>query len=132
MLVDFPPYGILNSDNRPDGYDADVARLMAKDWGVKLKIVPVKGPNRIPYLLTGKVDLLVASLAITPARAKQEQFSKPYSAAQIVLFAKKDDNIKSAKDLSSLRIGVARARTKDVQCNNYSANTHQQTRKRIG
>src|SRR3546814_19183675 len=59
MLVDFPPYGILNSDNKPDGYDVDVARLMAKDWGVKLKIVTVKGTNRIPYLLTGTLDLLV-------------------------------------------------------------------------
>ncbi|HEU0231094.1 MAG TPA: transporter substrate-binding domain-containing protein [Burkholderiaceae bacterium] len=114
MLVDFPPYGILNSDNKPDGYDADVARLMAKDWGVKLKIVPVKGPNRIPYLLTGKVDLLVASLAITPERAKQVQFSQPYSAAQIVLFARKGDKITSPKDLSGLRIGVARASTQDV------------------
>lgn len=114
MLVDFPPYGILNSENKPDGYDADVARLMAKDWGVKLKIVPVKGPNRIPYLLTNKVDLLVASLAITPERAKQVQFSDPYSAAQIVLFARKGDRISAPKDLSGLRIGVARASTQDI------------------
>jgi polar amino acid transport system substrate-binding protein len=77
MLVDFPPYGTTNSSNQPDGYDADVARLMAKDLGVKLNLVPVTGPNRIPFLLTNKVDLLVASLAITPERAKQVQFSAP-------------------------------------------------------
>ena len=52
LLVDFPPYGTVNSSNEPDGYDADVARLLAKDWGVKLKLVPVTGPNRIPFLLT--------------------------------------------------------------------------------
>src|SRR5690606_39594113 len=75
MLVDFPPYGILNTENKPDGYDADVARLLAKDLGVKVNIVPVTGPNRIPFLLTNKVDMLVASLAITPERAKQVQFS---------------------------------------------------------
>src|SRR3546814_12181523 len=72
MLVDFPPYGIMNTENKPDGYDADVARQLAKDLGVKLNIVPVTGPNRIPYLLTNKVDVLIASLAITPARAEQE------------------------------------------------------------
>ena len=55
MLVDFPPYGIMNSQNQPDGYDADVAKVLAKDLGVKLKIVPVTGPNRIPFLLTNKV-----------------------------------------------------------------------------
>jgi polar amino acid transport system substrate-binding protein len=114
MLVDFPPYGTTNAQNQPDGYDADVAKLLAKDWGVKANIVPVTGPNRIPFLLTNKVDLLVASLAVTPERAKQVQFSQPYAAATIVLYGKKGSNIKSAADLKGVRVGVARASTQDV------------------
>ena len=114
MLVDFPPYGTVNSSNEPDGYDADVARLLAKDWGVKLKLVPVTGPNRIPFLLTNKVDLLIASLAITPERAKQVLFSKPYAAATIVLLAGKKANIKGPADLKGVRVGVARASTQDI------------------
>jgi polar amino acid transport system substrate-binding protein len=114
MLVDFPPYGTTNAQNEPDGYDADVAKLLAKDWGVKANIVPVTGPNRIPFLLTNKVDLLVASLAITPERAKQVDFSQPYAAATIVLYGKKGLPIKSATDLKGLRVGVARASTQDV------------------
>ena len=114
LLVDFPPYGTVNSANEPDGYDADVARLLAKDLGVKLKLVPVTGPNRIPFLLTNKVDLLIASLAITPERAKQVQFSDPYAAATIVLYGRKDANIKGAPDLKSVRVGVARASTQDI------------------
>jgi polar amino acid transport system substrate-binding protein len=114
LLVDFPPYGTTNAKNEPDGYDADVARLLGKDWGVKVNLVPVTGPNRIPFLLTNKVDLLVASLAITPERAKQVQFSKPYSAATIVLLAPKKDNIKGAADLKPIRVGVARASTQDI------------------
>jgi polar amino acid transport system substrate-binding protein len=114
MLVDFPPYGTTNSSNQPDGYDADVARLLAKDMGVKLNLVPVTGPNRIPFLLTNKVDLLVASLAITPERAKQVQFSKPYAAASIVLYGDKKASIKGAADLKGKRVGVARASTQDV------------------
>ena len=114
LLVDFPPYGTTNAQNQPDGYDADVARLLGKDWGVKVNLVPVTGPNRIPYLLTGKVDLLIASLAITPERAKQVQFTKPYSAASIVLLAPKKDAIKGPADIKSLRIGVARASTQDI------------------
>jgi polar amino acid transport system substrate-binding protein len=112
--VDFPPYGTTNAQNQPDGYDADVARLLGKEWGVKVNLVPVTGPNRIPFLLTGKVDMLIASLAITPERAKQVQFSKPYSAATIVLYAPKKDNIKGPADIKSLRIGVARASTQDI------------------
>lgn len=114
LLVDFPPYGTTNAKNEPDGYDADVARLMAKDLGLKLNLVPVTGPNRIPFLLTNKVDLLIASLAITPERAKQVDFSKPYSAATIVLYGSKKANIKGAPDLKNVKVGVARASTQDV------------------
>ena len=114
MLVDFPPYGTTNAQNQPDGYDADVAKLLAKDLGVKLNLVPVTGPNRIPFLLTNKLDLLVASLAITPERAKQVQFSNPYAAATIVLYGDKKANIKAPADLKGKRIGVARASTQDV------------------
>lgn len=114
MLVDFPPYGILNGSNQPDGYDADVAKLLAKEWGVTAEIVPVTGPNRIPFLLTNKVDMLIASLAITPERAKQVLFSKPYSAASIVLFGATKTAIKGPENLKGLRVGVARASTQDV------------------
>jgi polar amino acid transport system substrate-binding protein len=114
MLIDFPPYGTTDAQNQPDGYDADVAKLLAKDWGVKANIVPVTGPNRIPFLLTNKVDLLIASLAITPERAKQVQFSQPYAAATIVLYGKKGMPIKSGADLKGVRVGVARASTQDV------------------
>src|SRR5207244_2752375 len=50
MLVDFPPFGITNLEGKPDGFDADIARDLAKDLGVKANIVAVTGPNRIPYL----------------------------------------------------------------------------------
>jgi len=79
MMVDFPPFGIMNTSNEPDGYDADVAKLLGKEWGVKVQIVPVTGPNRIPYLQSNQVDLLVASLGITEERAKNVDFSQPYA-----------------------------------------------------
>lgn len=114
MLVDFPPFGITNAEGKPDGYDADVARLMAKEMGTELEIVPVTGPNRIPFLLTNKVDVLVASLGVTPERAKQVQFSDPYASIDIGLVAPKKASIKTPEDLANLRIAVARASTQDA------------------
>ena len=114
MLVDFPPYGTVDTSNNPDGYDADVAKLLAKDLGVKLNLVTVTGPNRIPFLLTNKVDVLVASLAVTPERAKRVQFSRPYSAATIVLYGAKKSSIKTPADLKGVRVAVARASTQDT------------------
>jgi polar amino acid transport system substrate-binding protein len=94
MLVDFPPF--------------------AKHLGVKAEIVPVTGPNRIPYLLTGKVDMLVASLAITPERAKQVAFSDPYAGLRIVVYGKTDAKVGAPADLKNVTVGVARASTQDV------------------
>src|SRR5690606_25992982 len=114
IVIDFPPYGTTDLQNKPDGYDADVAKLLAKSLGVKLDLTPVTGPNRIPYLLTDKVDVLVASLAITPERVKQVQFSKPYSAASMVLLGPDSTKISSPEDFPKYRIGVPRASTTDI------------------
>jgi polar amino acid transport system substrate-binding protein len=114
MLVDFPPFGITNLEGQPDGFDADIAKALAKAWGVKAEIVPVTGPNRIPYLLTGKIDMLVASLAITPERAKQVAFSDPYAGIRIVVYGKKSAAVKDPADLKNVTVGVARASTQDV------------------
>jgi len=114
MLVDFPPFGIMNQNNQPDGYDADVAKLLAKELGVEATIVPVTGPNRIPYLQSNQVDVLVASLGITEERAKNVDFSKPYAGISIGVFGAEDVAVSKPEDLSGKTIGVARASTQDT------------------
>ena len=113
VLVDYPPFGGTDANQQPAGYDADVAALMAKSLGVKLELVPVTGPNRIPDLLTNKIDVLIATFGITTERAKQVLFSNPYSALTVYVLAPKSLNIKGAEDLKSVSIGVARASTQD-------------------
>jgi len=115
VQVDIPPYGGSSSSNEPAGYDVDVAKFLAKEWGVKLNLVTVTGPNRIPFLLTNKLDMIVASLSITPERAKQVQFSMPYSASTIVIYGNKKIDIKSMNDLKGKIIGVPRGTPADSQ-----------------
>lgn len=114
MLVDFPPFGLMNAQGEPDGYDADVAALLAEDLGVTLNIIPVTGPNRIPYLLSGQVDILVASLGITPERAEQVDFSDPYAGIEIFVFGDADLAVNGPEDLAGHAIAVARASTQDT------------------
>ena len=114
VLVDLPPYGILNDKQEPDGYDIDVAKLMGTYLGVKVNLVPLTSPNRIPFLLTNKVDLIVATFGVTPERAKQVMFSIPYSAIENVVFAGKDKKIATIEDLKGLRVGVPRGTVQDV------------------
>ena len=114
-LVDFPPFGMLDKDNKPTGYDPALAQMIADKMGVELELVPVIGANRVPYLLTKKVDLLIAALGMTPERAKQVDFSEPSAVVEQVIYARKDMNLKSAEDLKGVRVGVSRGSAEDVQ-----------------
>lgn len=114
LLVDFPPFGILDEAGNPDGYDADVARLLAQDMGVELNLVPVTGPNRIPYLVSNQIDVLVASLGITPERAEQVDFSEPYAGIEIFVFGDANIEVTGPDDLAGQNIAVARASTQDT------------------
>ena len=72
---DFPPFGSVGTDMQPRGYDIDAAALIAKELGVKLELVPVSSANRLPYLQTKKVDLVISSLGKNPDREKQIDFT---------------------------------------------------------
>ncbi|MFC7736613.1 transporter substrate-binding domain-containing protein [Roseomonas sp. GCM10028921] len=114
VLTDYPPFGGTDSSQNPAGYDVDVARLFVKELGVELQLVPVTGPNRIPFLLTNKVDVLIATFGITEERAKQVLFSNPYSALVTYILAPKSMRIAGPEDLKGVRVGVARASTQDL------------------
>lgn len=114
MLVDFPPFGIQDVSGNPDGYDADTAKALAAYLGVEPKIIPVTGPNRIPYLLSGQVDVLVASLGITEERAKTIDFSHPYAGISIAVYGDSATEVKDAAALAGKTVGVARASTQDT------------------
>lgn len=114
LLTDYPPFGGTDAQQQPAGYDADVAKLLAKALGVTLELIPVTGPNRIPYLLTNKVDVLIATFGITAERSKQVRFSNPYSSLTIYVLAPKSLAIKTPEDLKAVSISVARASTQDT------------------
>jgi len=113
VLIDYPPFGGTDADQQPAGYDADVAKLLAKSLGVPAELVPVTGPNRIPYLLTNKIDVLIATFGITAERSKQVLFSNPYSALTIYVLAPKSLKVTAPEDLKDITISVARASTQD-------------------
>jgi polar amino acid transport system substrate-binding protein len=109
VMTDYPPFGGVDAAQKPEGYDADVAKKLAESLGVELELVPVSGPNRIPYLLTNKVDVLIATLGITEPRLKQISFSNPYSTLTISVLAPKSLEIKTPEDLKDVTISVSRA-----------------------
>ncbi|TCT00489.1 extracellular solute-binding protein (family 3) [Aquabacter spiritensis] len=75
---DFAPFGSVGPDLQPRGYDIDMANYIGKQLGVKVQLVPVTSANRIAYLQTHKVDLVISSLGKNPEREKVIDFSIPY------------------------------------------------------
>src|SRR5262245_60022499 len=54
-----PIFGLMGKDGQPEGYDPDVARLVGKYMNVPVEFVSVTGANRIPFLLTNRVDMVI-------------------------------------------------------------------------
>src|SRR5260221_14658027 len=72
-----PPFGMTDEKMQPTGSDVETARLLARDLGVEFEHVPTTGASRIPFLQTGKADLVISTLAVTEERAKVIDFSFP-------------------------------------------------------
>lgn len=112
---DFPPFGSVGADMAPQGYDIDVANLIAKNMGVKLELVPVTSANRIPYLQTGKVDLVISSLGKNAEREKVIDFSKAYAPFYNGVFGPGDVVVTGPEDLKGKVIGVTRGSVEDLE-----------------
>jgi polar amino acid transport system substrate-binding protein len=112
---DFPPFGSVGTDLKPVGYDIDVATYIAKELGVKVELVPVTSANRIPYLTTKKVDLVISSLGKNPEREKTIDFTNAYAPFFSGVFGPADLAVTKADDLSGKTIGVTRGALEDLE-----------------
>jgi polar amino acid transport system substrate-binding protein len=98
--ADYPPYGFKDEAGKIIGIEPDLAADLAKRLGVKLRIEPVTSSTRIQMLQEGKIDLILATLAITEERAKIVGFiDPPYYAGGIAGLADPKAGIHSEADL---------------------------------
>ncbi len=106
-----PPFGAIDPKTHEIvGYDVDFAKALAKSLGVKLELVATNPANRIPLLQSGKADLIVADITITPERAQVVDFSIPYfvTGQQFLVPAQGADKLDA---YSKSRIGAVKGTT---------------------
>ena len=113
--TDFPPYGFVGIDLKPQGLDIDMANLIAAKMGVGIELLPVSSANRIAYLQTKKADLVISTLGKNPDREKVIDFTAAYSPYFQALFASKSLAIKSMNDLAGKSIAVTRGALEDQE-----------------
>ena len=78
LFSDKKPFGYVDENGEYQGYDVYLARRLAADLGVTLEIVSLDAPNRIEYLQSFKVDVVLANFTYTEDRAQQVDFALPY------------------------------------------------------
>jgi len=113
--TDSAPYGFVGTDLQPQGLDIDMANLIAAKLGVKSELVPVTSANRIAYLQTKKVDLVISTLGKNAEREKVIDFTNAYSPFFQAVFGPKSIAIKGAPDLAGKSIGVTRGAMEDLE-----------------
>ena len=112
---DFPPFGSAGPDLKPLGYDIDVANLIATKLGVKLELVPVGSANRVPFLQTNKVDLVISSMGKNAEREKVIDFSDAYAPFFNGVFGPEDIKVGKAEELVGKSISVTRGSIEDLE-----------------
>ena len=113
--TDFPPYGMVGTDLKPQGLDVEMAGYIAQKLGVKIELVPVTSANRIAYLQTKKADLVISTLGKNPEREKVIDFTAAYSPFFQAVFGPKSTSVKTFADLSGKTISVTRAALEDQE-----------------
>lgn len=78
VFSDKSPFGYVDENGEYQGYDVYFANRIGKDLGVKINFVSTEAANRIEYLETGKVDIVLANFTVTPERAQVVDFALPY------------------------------------------------------
>lgn len=78
VFSDKNPFGYVDENGEYQGYDVYFANRIGEDLGVEVNLVSTEAANRIEYLQTGKVDIILANFTVTPERAEEVDFALPY------------------------------------------------------
>lgn len=106
VVLDFPPMGSRDESNNPIGFDVDYCNDLAKALGVTAEIVETPFPERIPALMSGRVDVGVASTSDTLERAKTVGFTVPYFAFEMAVTANDKSGVTSFEGMKGKTVGA--------------------------
>lgn len=106
VVLDFPPMGSRDADNNPIGFDVDYCNDLAAALGVTAEVVETTFPERIPALMSGQVDVAVASTSDTLERAKTVGFSIPYYAFENAVVANEKVDMSNWEGMKGKVVGA--------------------------
>ena len=99
VFSDKSPFGYVDENGDYQGYDVYFANRIGQDLGVKINYVSTEAANRIEYLQTGKVDIILANFTVTEERAQEVDFALPYMNVALGVVSPDDAVISSLDEI---------------------------------
>jgi His/Glu/Gln/Arg/opine family amino acid ABC transporter permease subunit len=136
LSADYAPYEFehnVNGKTKYAGIDIELAKKIAKDNNLKLKIVNMQFDSLLGAIKTGKIDLIISGMTPTPEREKEVDFSNPYMTVTQKMIIKKanEDKLKTLDDFTNKRIGVQKQTQQETIANEEINNAQVQSLTRV-
>lgn len=100
VFSDKNPFGYVDENGEYQGYDVYLAERLGKDLGVDINYISTEAANRVEYLETGKVDIILANFTVTDERAEKVDFALPYMNVALGVVSPEDKVIEDVSQIS--------------------------------
>ena len=114
VFSDKKPFGYVDENGDYQGYDVYYARRLAEDLGVALELVSVDAPNRVEYLTSSRVAVILANFTVTPERAEGVDFALPYMKVALGVVSPDGALITDVEQLEGKRLIVSKGTTAET------------------
>lgn len=114
VFSDKNPFGYVDENGEYQGYDIYLAQRIAEDLGVDVEYVATEAANRVEYLQSGKVDIILANFTVTDERAEQVDFALPYMKVALGVVSPDKALITDAEDLKGKTLIVTKGTTAET------------------
>lgn len=117
VFSDKPPFGYVDTQGKSQGFDVEIAKAITKDLlgdENKAEFVLVEAANRAEYLVSNKVDIILANFTVTPARKEVVDFANPYMKVALGVVSKDGGVITDIEQLKGKTLLLNKGTTADA------------------
>lgn len=117
VFSDKPPFGYVDAQGKSQGFDVEIAKAITKDLlgdENKAEFVLVEAANRAEYLVSNKVDIILANFTVTPARKEVVDFANPYMKVALGVVSKDGSVITDIEQLKGKTLLLNKGTTADA------------------
>lgn len=114
VFSDKKPFGYVDQNGKYQGYDVYFANRIGKDLGVDIEFVSVEPASRVEYLVTGKVDIILANFTVTAERAEKVDFTLPYMKVALGVVSPEGKLITDPEQLKGKKLIVSKGTTAET------------------